>query len=706
MKYLLFLFLMLILVFPVFAQEEDELDVQNLYEMSLEELMNLTITSASKTEKSALDVSVSAAIITQADIERRGYQDLLDVLSDLPGVHLVRLSISENSATEVFVRGIQANRKLMILVDGHKINPPTGEGFTFVNNIPLIAVKQVEFTYGSSSSLYGSDAMAGIVNIVTFSGSEMNKIRYIGNIGNYNTYQSAFYLGRQINEDLSFSVSGKLHFSDVENFPKNYPNEYKGFDVDLSEKSHNLHAKIEYKKTSFSYYRVFSKRNSAYSFFPSIFDYSGLGKLETTNQFFVFEHLIDFSEQLSSKSIVSYNRTELDPKSTYVILSFFSGGSSPQKTVTYYYWLGNSTKFEEEILYKKNRLKWISGGSVEFFNSTPKTIGLLSPLNIDNSFIDPISKGDIPFGINTLVYHNIGLFTQIEYAPNSIFEFTAGLRYDENSRFAGQWNPRFGILAKPVKQLNVKAAYGSSYLAPPPGLAYETYGRLAQGAVMGIPNPELKAENLSTYEFSVDASPTSDLFVKAAAFYMKADDIIRSKNIGQTVIQDTTIIALINDNLAESKIWGFEFLSTYKLQNFLYLTASYTFTAGEQSSTLFPDSLNVDLTHMPKHLVKASLCFSYRDINLNFSGNYFDGIKSSEGNVKYAGKKINDALIFNCFANYRIKVSDWKFDLGIAVNNIFDKKYYIVTLMDEVPYSMPEAPQPTRIIRGTLKVHL
>ena len=98
----------------------------DLFDLSLEEILNIPVHSVSKTEKPLLDQAVSATVVTRSQIRERGYRDVLDVLRDLPGIYIVDLTSSEHAASEVLIRGVEAKSKMLYLLDGEKISSSTG----------------------------------------------------------------------------------------------------------------------------------------------------------------------------------------------------------------------------------------------------------------------------------------------------------------------------------------------------------------------------------------------------------------------------------------------------------------------------------------------------------------------------------------------------------------------------------------------------
>src|SRR5664279_3109239 len=118
----------------------------DIYSIPIDSLWNIKVSGVSRFNQSIDKTPNSIIVITEQQIESRGYQDLSDVLKDMPG-----FDITDNAARfgEFYTfRGIPGNERMLILIDGHKINPPTGTLLSVGNSISVRFVKQIEVIYG------------------------------------------------------------------------------------------------------------------------------------------------------------------------------------------------------------------------------------------------------------------------------------------------------------------------------------------------------------------------------------------------------------------------------------------------------------------------------------------------------------------------------------------------------------------------------
>ncbi len=122
------------------------------------------VVTANRYQQSALDTTATISIVTKEDIASMQAQSIPDVLERLPGVQIIR-SGGEGSQTDVFVRG-SSSKHLLVLINGVRIGSATLGAADF-SNIPLTGVERIELLRGARAAQYGSDAVAGVLNVIT-----------------------------------------------------------------------------------------------------------------------------------------------------------------------------------------------------------------------------------------------------------------------------------------------------------------------------------------------------------------------------------------------------------------------------------------------------------------------------------------------------------------------------------------------------------
>ncbi|WP_419766834.1 TonB-dependent receptor domain-containing protein [Arcobacter sp.] len=150
-----------------------------------EELSQITVVSATKSEQSIKDVTSDVDVITKEEIEERHFTNVSDALKTISGVSIVSNG-GVGQLDSLFVRGIDSKR-ILILIDGIRYNEPAGLSGAPLAQLNIENIEQIEVVKGAQSGIWGADASGGVINIIT----SKAKAGFHGNIGmeagSYNT---------------------------------------------------------------------------------------------------------------------------------------------------------------------------------------------------------------------------------------------------------------------------------------------------------------------------------------------------------------------------------------------------------------------------------------------------------------------------------------------------------------------------------------
>lgn len=140
---------------------------RDLTQFSLEDLMNVQVTSVSKKEQKLAKTGAAIFVITQEDIRRSGATNIPDLLRMVPGVDVARV---DHNNWAVSIRGfnsVYAN-KVLVLIDGRSVYHPAFSGvFWFAQDVPLEDIERIEVIRGPGGTVWGANAMNGVINIIT-----------------------------------------------------------------------------------------------------------------------------------------------------------------------------------------------------------------------------------------------------------------------------------------------------------------------------------------------------------------------------------------------------------------------------------------------------------------------------------------------------------------------------------------------------------
>jgi vitamin B12 transporter len=164
---------------------------------------NDVIVTASRIPQTKESVIADVTVITQDEIERAGQSTFVELLQSQPGVEITSNGGTGSSAS-IFLRGTNSNQ-VVVLVDGLRINSIT-DGRTNFGNIPLSQIERIEILRGPASSLYGQDAIGGVIQIFTKRGDSSPRFNAAIGYGSYNTKSADAGLNGRMN-DVKFSIN-------------------------------------------------------------------------------------------------------------------------------------------------------------------------------------------------------------------------------------------------------------------------------------------------------------------------------------------------------------------------------------------------------------------------------------------------------------------------------------------------------------------
>jgi outer membrane cobalamin receptor len=547
---------LLVPVSPARAQEQgasggdaQRLGVPGLAPISLGQLMDPNITAASRTLERATEAPATVYVITSIDIRVRGYSTLADVLRDLPGMETVEQYYSEQG-TLVPVRGVVGNNKIVLLVNGMRVNPPGGEELMIRSDISVRFADQIEIIYGPGSTLYGQDAISAVINIKTRRPGD-STIEVLGGYGLYNTLEGSASFARTFfpQSELPLSVSGfvSARGSDLSNFRNDFPDWWQKYDAYLAPINRagppvrgdfglNAFGRLETKHTSLQAWYRDSARSSS--------EGSGEGGRNPV-LFFVPEarwrdrslvvegqHALSFSDSVALHSILTFNRYQVDPETRYV----FPNGTGGLFLNDFKYAVGTSFSLEEKLEVQLDYSTRLMVGAVATsYDVIPKTsvpggvdtrgdvvtqAGTLTYYTQPNN---PASRVDINRTVN-LDYQQFGAYAEGAHDFGEHVRAIAGVRLDINNRFdAVPVSPRAALILHGFGgRLTLKYIFSMAYVAPAPYFSYNVFDN---GVQISAGNPDLAPEKAQSNEVNLTWR-TEHLLLSGSGYYNYQSDLL------------------------------------------------------------------------------------------------------------------------------------------------------------------------------------
>ena len=204
------LLLLVLAASPVLGQEPDSTnqESENLPVYTVDPMVVIATRTATHPD----DIASTVTTITADDLERKQARLVLDALRDTPGVDM-RRNGGGGSTASIFLRGTDSDHTL-VLVDGVEINDPSSPSrLPFMNHLTPDGVERIEILHGAQSTLYGSDAIGGVVNIITRKGQGKPRLTLWGEGGSYSTFREGLsFLGSS--GAYSFAISASHSNSD------------------------------------------------------------------------------------------------------------------------------------------------------------------------------------------------------------------------------------------------------------------------------------------------------------------------------------------------------------------------------------------------------------------------------------------------------------------------------------------------------------
>jgi iron complex outermembrane receptor protein len=177
--------------------------------MSLDDLMNVEITSVSKKEEKLTEAPAAVYVLTQEDIRRSGATCIPEALRLVPGLDVARIDAHTWAISSRGFNGEFAN-KLLVLIDGRSVYTPLFSGvFWDVQNPMLEDVDRIEVIRGPGATMWGANAVNGVINIITKSAKDTQGWLVSGGGGNQDRGFGEFRYGGSHGDDLSYRLSGQ-----------------------------------------------------------------------------------------------------------------------------------------------------------------------------------------------------------------------------------------------------------------------------------------------------------------------------------------------------------------------------------------------------------------------------------------------------------------------------------------------------------------
>ncbi|MBF6642280.1 TonB-dependent receptor [Flavobacterium sp. J49] len=592
-----------------YAQEQDSTKVNSLKEVVISDTK-----FAQSKEKSGKVIEV----ISAKELEKKSGQSLATVLSQVTGVEINGNQSANGKNLGYYIRGGK-NRQVLILIDGIPVTDASGISLEYdLRLLPVEQVESIEVMKGAASTLYGTGAATGVINITLKKASKkaIEGNAYV-NIGSNNTSDNKKYNGQDFNQGISVNGSYKkvnyfagFNSTETGNISQiASPDESVKYEEDRFSRQ-NAMAKLGFKATNRLTLDFFGNYDRLKNGYDLTFDNTGFNdtNINTTT-----------SEQVrfGFSPKFKYNKGEFVLNSGFTkIARDYNEYNSFTTATDYSLYESRSVVVDAVNKYSfSNEFALIMGVNYQFNDMLSET-----PYgNIDNK----TTKFNIVDGYTTFVYN-------LDFGLN----INTGIRLNNHSAYGNNlvanFNPSFNFKTKiPFKVL---ASYSTAYITPSLYQLYSEYG-----------NTDLTPEKNTT----IEAGFETQLFNKKVKFDAVAFYRDQTNSFDFFFDSNTFEAYYININ-GTNKAKGVETELTFEVMDKLRVNANYTFTQVDKAL----DRL------IPKHKVNTGLDFQPTPRTLfNVNYQYFDARNDAffDGNTFGTSfVKLDSYQLVNALAKYEL----------------------------------------------------
>jgi outer membrane receptor for ferrienterochelin and colicin len=692
------------------------------------------IVTASRSSDSVDRLPVNTTIITAEDISESSAQTLDQLLRNVPGFNFTGIpaALSDPTGTQTKIRGL-GNSKVLVLIDGVPAHDPfylTTQWF----KVPLSQIDHIEVMRGGASSLWGSMAVGGVVNIITKKVAN-NEGSLEVSTGSQNSQSAGITKNFAVDQTLLISASADYYKTDGYNTtPEEYRYLYPGKGP-TRDQSFNARVGIFYTPTIDTQYFLKIGQHQQdqdisypeavgrnYQHGPDVsvgfnHAFSSSANINATG----WRQSIDFEKlngsgcyEVSATSCVNSAAKILatPTMSTNPVFDYFS-----QKGVQSYSDTGGAIMYSYLLNNKGDGVqvgadyRRLEVNDQEYFYSAPSTT-LTTPL---------VSHGD-----NSGGQQFAGAYAQVKYSPISHLQVTASGRYDSwtttslqsllvpsnGSAFGGiepdyskhQFNPSFGVNYQFTNKLTWRASEYSAFRAPGLNNELRSYGFGASSSSTSVANPNLSPETSRGWETGLDYK-NNGLKLDLTYFHTALSNMIATYKLSTIVGAPPAVLALctnnklggVGSNCSSSTTFysndqngiasGIEVGAMYQIATGAKLSASYAHTDSYLTATWngVTTPLNQQLAGVAKETARMDFDYQInRAISARFGGFYTGPLTYAQGTSTAAPAIQGGFTVWDTELNYRTQAGQV---IYIKINNLANKVYQDGTYTAGSPYT-------------------
>ncbi|MBE9467321.1 MAG: TonB-dependent receptor [Bacteroidetes bacterium] len=641
---------------------------------------------ANKKQKSEVtNIPVRIKRIEAIEIQKIPAVSVSSLLSTVSGVNVKNEFGIFSSSTVVSLRGFNSQSGTLVVLDGTPINK-SDAGSVNWNLIDKDNIEKLEIIKGPGSVLYGSNAMGGIINIVSKKYDKKIAGTFSSSYGTYNTFQSKFRLSGKTENDLFYwRVFGSYKQSDgYINTPDEIIEENDTIVEKVYLKENLVGGLLGYNidnnnqvELSFNYFNDLRGRgikiyetdgsNVEHDTYHLFAKYKGkIKKCEVFSNFYFLRE--NYGRQNEYYSDGAYTLYEVDSKredkgcriwlkqnlnKKIELIEGFEAkiGSVNGKDIYY-----TST----DLINNKGKMNTFSAFAQAKFNLISNKLSLVSGLRFDNAVFR-----DAFFSI-----------TEPSYSIQYLTDFQFNNIQDKS------WNsfsPKLSIEFTPESEFKTYVSVAKGFSSPTLDDLCRT-GRKKIG--FKIANPQLKPEHIYNFEIGSDYKILNIIKTSVSLYYTIGQDFMYFVSTGDSVNLGYTIAPIFKvDNISAVEIYGAEADISFPITNSISSFINYTYTHSTikkseiKSVSVDKDLTGKFLTDIPMHKFSLGLNYENKFVNIGINGNYIGERWINDENKIDEIYLLTDKYPERFITNLKLWKKIKQFNISLDFNNIFNKIY-------------------------------
>ncbi len=575
------------------------------FTQEIETLWGIEVTTASKSAEKISDAPGIVSVVTKEEITNFGSTSLSDILNRLTSMYMIHAGTFTWNVASIRGQNVSSfDTHTLVLVNGRPMRDGVTGGMNsvFYNAFPVEGIERIEVIRGPGSVLYGSNAYAGIINIITTKAEKETHFQTSIMAGSFGTKNINFGGGVYVNEDLNINLGGRWYDDEGSDFggvagldkteKKSWTKDNKSVFLNLNYKSLTINGGYA-EMNPFALVSPLKWENE-HSLDSNIYKYTAGDEVKLLKHTFVdvgYSH--NFNDNYSLSTNLTLNRRVWMGDENITDAQHPNGN---QLSLT----KADSKNILAEVTFHgspRENLNFVFGGTFDFNLFDGENFGR----NPDGSlFVDELMMASS--------------YLQIDYTVFDKLKFILGSQVNVPIGSDPNISPRAGIIYNANDHLGFKALYSTAFRSP-----YPQEKDVQHFSYFG--NEDLKPELIATTEIQAFFQ-NEKIFTSLTAYKSHLSDLIKIQSVSDTLgFYEGQAVQRTYKNIGIFDFMGIEFEGKYNINSKLTAFANFTYQVNE--GDLDDDETIKDAAIWPNTMAKIGLMYSCETFSAGVYNSYF-----------------------------------------------------------------------------------